>query len=112
MHPFCSHKAKYIFLQIFPAQYFLYHKNETINLMQEENKVFFYDINFNILKENDIKEKDIDSTIISSLIALAPKFVNIYSSDKFNGNLIKLLKQIFDKRINFLNIEKTLEKNN
>lgn len=85
-------------------------KNETINLMQEEDRVFFYDINFNLLKENNTKEKDIDSTIISNLIALAPKCVNIYSSDKFNGNLIKLLKQIFDKRINLLNIENMLEK--
>lgn len=86
-------------------------KNDTINLMQDEGKVFFYDVNFNLLKQNDFSEKDIDSTIISNLIALAPKSVNIYSSDKFNDNLIKLLKQIFDKRINFLNIDNILEKN-
>lgn len=78
-------------------------KNDTINLMQDNDKVCFYDINFNLLKQNDINEKDIDSTIISNLIAFAPKFVNIYSCDNFNDNLIKLLKQIFDKRINFLN---------
>ena len=77
-------------------------KNETINLMQEEGKVSFYDNNFNIIKQNDIKEKDIDSTIVSSLIALAPKNVNIYQKEEFNTELIKLLKQIFDKRINFL----------
>lgn len=87
-------------------------KNETINLMQENGVVFFYDANFNLLKKNNLNEKEIDSTIISNLIALAPKYVNIYSSEHFNGNLIKLLKQIFDRRINFLNIENFLEKNN
>lgn len=87
-------------------------KNETVNLMQEEERVLFYDSDFNLLKENSLKEKDIDSTIISNLIALAPKYVNIYSGENFNNNLIKLLKQIFDKRINFLNIESFLEKNN
>lgn len=87
-------------------------KNDTINLLQDKGKVFFYDVNFNLLKQNDYGEKDIDSTIISNLIAFSPKLVNIYSSDKFNGNLIKLLKQIFDKRINFLNIDSILEKNN
>ena len=80
-------------------------KNETINLMQENGKVFFYDINFKLLKQNDLKDKDIDSTIISNLIAFAPKYVNIYCGDNFNSNLIKLLKQIFDKRINFLSEE-------
>ena len=79
-------------------------KNDTINLTQKNGKVMFYDINFNLLKASDINEKDIDSTIISSLIALAPKSVNIYASGTFNCNLIKLLKQIFDKRINFLNV--------
>lgn len=88
----------------------LEYKNDTINLMQEKNKLFFYDNNFNVLNENDTKEKDIDSTIISNLIALAPKCVNIYASDIFNQNLIKLLKQIFDKRINFVNIENMLDK--
>ena len=79
-------------------------KNDTINITQKNGKVLFYDINFNLLKQNDISEKDIDSTIISSLIALAPKSVNIYASGTFNNNLIKLLKQIFDKRINFMNV--------
>ena len=67
--------------------------------------MFFYDINFKLLKQNDLKDKDIDSTIISNLIAFAPKYVNIYCGDNFNSNLIKLLKQIFDKRINFLSEE-------
>ena len=79
-------------------------KNDIINLTQKNGKVMFFDINFNLLKQNDLDEKDIDSTIISNLIALAPKSVNIYSSGNFNGNLIKLLKQIFDKRINFMNV--------
>ena len=79
-------------------------KNDTINLTQKNGKVLFYDINFKLLKQNDISEKDIDSTIISNLIALAPKMVNIYSSDTFNNNLIKLLKEIFDRRINFMNV--------
>lgn len=77
-------------------------KNDTINLMQDDGKVCFYDINFKLIKQNDLSEDDIDSTIISSLIALAPKYVNIYSKDSFNSNLINLLKQIFDKRINIL----------
>ena len=81
-------------------------KNEAINLLQDNGKVCFYDTNFKLLKQNNITEKDIDSTIISNLIAFAPKYVNIYCGETFNGNLIKLLKQIFDKRINFLNIEK------
>lgn len=79
-------------------------KNDTINLTQKNGKVLFYDINFNLLKTSDLSEKDIDSTIISNLIALAPKSVNIYSSGTFNSGLIRLLKQIFDKRINFLNV--------
>lgn len=84
-------------------------KNDTINLMQDENAFKFYDINFNLLGQNDVSEKDIDSTIISRLIAYAPKFVNIYCSEKINSNLIRLLKQIFDKRINFLNVENMLK---
>ena len=52
-------------------------KNESISLIQKDGKIGFYDINFNLLKENDLKEKDIDSTIISNLIAFAPKYVNI-----------------------------------
>lgn len=87
-------------------------KNEAINLMKDTEKVLFYDVNFNLLKENNTGDKDLDSTIISYLISLAPKAVNIYSSEKFNDNLIRLLKQIFDKRINFLNIDNILEKNN
>ncbi len=85
-------------------------KNDTINLMQNDGKVCFYDTNFKLIKQNSITEKDIDSTIISSLIALAPKYVNIYCGDDFNRNLINLLKQIFDKRINFLTVE-SLKKN-
>ena len=80
-------------------------KNETINLIKKENKILFYDINFKLLSQNDVSEKDIDSTIISNLIAFAPKYVNIYCGDNFNSSLIKLLKQIFDKRINFLNVD-------
>lgn len=80
-------------------------KNDTINITQKNGKVIFYDINYKLIKQNDINEKDIDSTIISSLIALAPKSVNIYSSNTFNDSLIRLLKQIFDKRINLVNIE-------
>lgn len=83
-------------------------KNDTINLMQDKGKVRFYDINFNLLKENNLSDKDIDSTIISNLIAFAPKYVNIYCGDNFNSNLINLLKQIFDKRINFLNLDNAL----
>lgn len=83
-------------------------KNESISLIQKDGKIGFYDINFNLLKENDLKEKDIDSTIISNLIAFAPKYVNIYCGDNFNNNLIRLLKQIFDKRINFLNVDNVL----
>lgn len=78
-------------------------KNETINLMQDNDKVCFYDTNFKLLKTNDASDKDIDSTIISYLISFAPKYVNIYKQDNFNSALIKLLKQIFDKRINFVN---------
>ena len=85
-------------------------KNDTINLMQEKNQIIFYDTNFNELKKNDMLEKDIDSTIISSLISLAPKYVNIYCGQSFNSNLVKLLKQIFDKRINFVNVENILNK--
>ena len=80
-------------------------KCEAINLMQKDNKLLFYDTNFNLLGQNDISEKDIDSTIISSLIELAPKCVNIYCATSFNSNLVTLLKQIFDKRINFLNVD-------
>lgn len=83
-------------------------KNESINLIHKDGKIGFYDINFKLLKENDLKEKDIDSTIISNLIAFAPKYVNIYCGDNFNNNLIRLLKQIFDKRINFLNVDNVL----
>ena len=55
-------------------------KNDTINLVQKDGNVLFYDINFNLIKSSQINEKELDSTIISSLIALAPKNVNIYSS--------------------------------
>ncbi|MBQ7884471.1 MAG: hypothetical protein IJ318_00035 [Clostridia bacterium] len=85
-------------------------KNETVNLVQKEEKICFYDVNFNLLKENSINDKDIDSTIISNLIAFAPKYVNIYCGDSFNSNLVRLLKQIFDKRINFLNVDNILLK--
>ena len=85
-------------------------KNEIVNLIHRDNKVLFYDVNYKLLWQSDINEKDIDSTIISNLIALAPKFVNIYCVDNFNGNLIKLLKQIFDKRINFLNVDSMISK--
>lgn len=85
-------------------------KNDTINLVQENGKVFFYDINFKILKQNNLNDKDIDSTIISNLIAFAPKQVNVYSSENYNSGLIRLLKQIFDTRINFLNIENIYDK--
>ncbi|MBO7528029.1 MAG: hypothetical protein J6T74_09125 [Clostridia bacterium] len=84
-------------------------KNETINLMKEKDSIIFYDTNFNKLCQNQIGEKDIDSSIISSLISLAPKYVNIYCGENFNSNLTKLLKQIFDKRINFVNVENLLE---
>lgn len=83
----------------------LEYKNETINLMLEKNKVCFYDINFNLLKENNIDENEIDSTIISNLISFAPKYVNVYCQDDFSNSLIRLLKQIFDNRINFVSKE-------
>ena len=84
-------------------------KNDTINLMKEKDKIIFYDTNFNELGQNLLTDKDIDSTIISKLIALAPKYVNIYCGENFNSNLTRLLKQIFDKRINFVNVENMLE---
>ena len=85
-------------------------KNEIINLLQENDKICFYDSNFKLLKQNNINDSDIDSTIISNLISFSPKIVNIYKKSSFNNNLIDLLKQIFDNRINFLNTEDSLEK--
>jgi len=84
-------------------------KNDTVNLMKEKDRIIFYDNNFNEICQNHLSDKDIDSTIISNLIALAPKYVNIYCGDNFNSNLTRLLKQIFDKRINFVNVENLLE---
>ena len=52
--------------------------------MQDNDKVCFYDTNFKLLKTNDARDKDIDSTIISYLISFAPKYVNIYKQDNFN----------------------------
>lgn len=83
-------------------------KNGEINVLQENDSISFYDENKNLIKRSNISEKDINSTIISSLISLAPKMVNVYSSENFNENLIKLLKQIFDKRINILSIEQNI----
>ncbi|MBE7082919.1 MAG: hypothetical protein E7378_04550 [Clostridiales bacterium] len=85
-------------------------KNESVNLIKEEGKLFFYDTNFNLLNENNLQDKDIDSTIISKLISYAPKHVNIYCKDSFNSGLINLLKQIFDKRINFVSCDEIEDK--
>jgi hypothetical protein len=81
-------------------------KNGEISILEENGSINFYDENQKLIKKNNSEEKDIDSTIISSLISLAPKVVNIYSNNNFNENLIKLLKQIFDKRINILTLDR------
>lgn len=85
-------------------------KNGEITILEDNGEIGFYDENKNLIKKNNINDKDIDSTIISSLISFAPKIVNVYSSDNFNENLIKLLKQIFDKRINILSAEENIFK--
>jgi len=85
-------------------------KTEIVNILKENDRICLYDNNFKILKQNNATEKDIDSTIISNLISFSPKLVNIYNKTCFNENLINLLKQIFDSRINFVNMEDSLDK--
>lgn len=86
-------------------------KYESIKILEKNNKICFLDDNYNVLKQNDFSEKDINSTIISSLISLSPKYVNVYCKDSLDDNLLNMLKQIFDKRINFVQIEDNLIKN-
>lgn len=72
-------------------------RNDVINIVENGDNITITNAEFLTINENCYTEK-----LVSSLIELCPKCINIYCSDKIPNNVTKLICQLFEKRVKFL----------
>lgn len=79
---------------------------DEVNIVQESNKFVILDHSYREVEENfsDFRESDEDIYLITSLIALCPKTINVYCDSYTNSSALTLISQIFDSRLHILPI--------
>lgn len=77
------------------------YKSEVVNIVEQNKKYVITDSDFEEIDLNCQCDDD-DKNLISSLISLCPKNINIYCSDIIPNKLTKLICCLFEKRVRFL----------
>lgn len=77
------------------------YKSDVVNIVEQNKKYVITNSDF---EEIDLNEQceDKDKSLISSLISLCPKNINIYCSDIMPNKVTKLICSLFEKRVKFL----------
>lgn len=76
-------------------------KSDVINIMSFEDSYAAFDNNFHIVKtENLLFNKE--ENIVTQLISMCPKNINIYCSEIIPAKLKKLICKLFEKRVKFI----------
>ncbi len=70
--------------------------NNIVEIRCDKDKVFITD------NSKTIECEPIDYVILGKLINLSPKFINVYSSNYLDNNIIKSISYIWSKKVNFL----------
>ena len=73
-------------------------KSDVINIMSTNDSYSLFDAKFDNVNMGDIS----DEKIVDTLIALCPKNINIYCSEKLSNGLKNLICKLFEKRVRFV----------
>lgn len=76
-------------------------KHKSIDVYFDGNKFVLSDENNNILSFNDVDD-NIEISLISQLISLAPKTINLHCAGILTNSTFKIIYYIFNKKINLL----------
>ena len=78
--------------------------NELINVVKNENGFKICDANFNEIENDDADEQinNNEAFLITSLITLSPKKINVYCELGENSSALTLISQLFENRVNIL----------
>lgn len=76
-------------------------KNDVINIMSTNDSYDIFDSKFDKIKNEEILD-NMDEQLVSNLIALCPKNINIYCSDKIPSNIKDIICKLFEKRVKFV----------
>lgn len=76
-------------------------KNDVINIMSTNGSYDICDSKFDKIENDEILE-NIDEQLVCNLIALCPKNINIYCSDKMPNNIKDIICKLFEKRVKFV----------
>ena len=74
-------------------------KSEVINIMSTKESYSLFDYKFDNLEQTNEMS---DEKLVDTLIALCPKNINIYCSDKLSSGLKNLICKLFEKRVRFV----------
>ena len=74
-------------------------KSDVINIMSTNDSYSLFDSKFDSVSNFDDMS---DEKVVDTLIALCPKNINIYCSEKLSVNLKNLICRLFEKRVRFL----------
>lgn len=76
-------------------------RSDIVNVVHQNDNYVLLDAQYNEINiDKDILNKD--SKLLSCLISLCPKVINIYCSEHIPGAVTKLICQLFEKRVKFL----------
>ncbi len=74
-------------------------KNDVINIMPLDKSYGLFDAKFDIIEPlNDMDEEK----LVTDLIALSPKSINIYCSEILSNQIKTLISKLFEKRVKFV----------
>lgn len=73
-----------------------------INVYFKDNKFIVYDNKNRPIKLKDVEETN-EANLISQLIELSPKVINLYCSKNLSTSTFKVIYYLFDKKINLIN---------
>ena len=75
-------------------------KNDAVNIMPLDKSYGIFDSKFDIIEpSNDMSEEK----LVTDLIALSPKSINIYCSEILSNKIKTLICKLFEKRVKFVN---------
>ena len=75
-------------------------KNDAVNIMPLDKSYGIFDSKLNIIEpSNDMSEEK----LVTDLIALSPKSINIYCSEILSNKIKTLICKLFEKRVKFVN---------
>lgn len=84
----------------------------TINVVKKNDEFKLCDENFNEISKNDCPLSNLEEcknnevNLVTSLIALSPRKINVYCSAFENNNVLTLISQIFENRVSIFPADK------